>query len=143
MNLTRFWTKNPECLSFSGGRIKRSIELDTFNKDADVEYITLSSDDLADLINYANEQLEMRKERKTEKSLSLENKPQYKYTRVKRESQSIDISYGLISYIHWFICFTCQSYSTCVWTVDVWQSWNLYWLTCQSDIYPFYRPWQE
>ena len=77
--------------SFSGGRIKRSIELDIFNKDADVEYITLSSDDLADLINYANVQLEKRRERKTEKSLSLGNKPQYKYTRVKRESQGIDL----------------------------------------------------
>ena len=83
--------KTPNAFSFSGERIKRSVDLDRFSKDADVEYITLSSDDLADLINYANEQLEKRRERKTEKSQRLENKPQYKYTRVKRESQGIDL----------------------------------------------------
>ena len=83
--------KTSNAFSFSGGRIKRSVELDRFSKDTDVEYITLSYDDLADLINYANEQLEKQRERKTEKSPSLVSKPQYQYTRVKRESQGIDV----------------------------------------------------
>ena len=72
---------------FSGKRIKRSVELDKFNN-VEADYITLSYDDLADLINYANEQLEKR----TEKSPSLDHRPQYQHTRVKRESQGIDLS---------------------------------------------------